>query len=77
MNAKKLKCRDLAIGDWVQDKHGMPMQVITVGQDYAYAEFQDNEYDPWEFDDEDENPYAIELTGTMLERNGWEPSSKK
>lgn len=71
MRERELKCRDLSIGDWVQDSHGTPMQVCGVGEDYAYATFEGNEGDPWEFDDKDEHPYAIELTRTMLERNGW------
>lgn len=71
MRERELKCRDLSIGDWVQDSHGMRWQVCGVGEDYAYATFDGNEGDPWEFDDKDDRPYAIELTGTMLERNGW------
>ena len=59
-------------GDWCCDKHGFPMQITTVGDDYAYATFERNEGDPWEFDDKDNQPQPIILTPEILEKNGWE-----
>ena len=50
-----LKCDELMFGDWITEKHGYPMQVTTVGKDYLYADFEDNEGDVFEFDDEDIN----------------------
>ena len=35
------------VGDWCCDKHGYPMQITNVGDDYAYATFEGNEGDPW------------------------------
>ena len=30
------------IGDWLQDHTNFPMQVRVVGEDYLYADFEDN-----------------------------------
>lgn len=71
MKAAKIKCRDLMIGDWCCDQHGFPMQITTVGDDYAYATFDGNECDPWEFDDKDDQPQPIPITPEILEKNGF------
>ena len=67
-----MKCKELQIGDWIQDKNGNPMQIIGVGDDYAYATFEGNEGDPWEFNDKDDQPCAIEITDDILKQNKWE-----
>ena len=67
-----MKCKELQIGDWIQDKNGNPMQIIGVGDDYAYPTFEDNEGDPWEFNDKDDQPCAIEITDDILKQNKWE-----
>ena len=59
------------VGDWCCDQHGFPMQITNVGDDYAYATFEGNEGDPWEFDDKDDQPQPIVLTPEILEKNGW------
>ena len=56
-----VKCRDLMIGDWIQDKHGFRFYIVGVGEDYAYADFEGNEGDLWEFDNEIEPCYGIPL----------------
>ena len=66
-----MKCKELQIFDWVQDKNGFQWQIIGVGDDYAYATFEDNEGDPWEFDDKDDQPEGIPLTKEMLDANGF------
>ena len=66
-----MKCKELQIGDWVQDENGFQWQIIGVGDDYAYATFEDNEGDPWEFDDKDDQPEPIPLTPEILEKNGF------
>ena len=66
-----MKCKELQIGDWVQDENGFQWQIIGVGDDYAYATFEDNEGDPWEFDDKDDQPEPIPLTPEILEQNGF------
>ena len=66
-----MKCKELQIGDWVQDENGFQWQIIGVGDDYAYATFEDNEGDPWEFDDKDDQPEGIPLTKEMLDANGF------
>ena len=70
-----MKCKELQIGDWIQDKNGFQWQIIGVGNDYAYATFKDNEGDPWEFDDKDDQPEPIPLTPEILEKNGFSPDT--
>ena len=38
------------------------MQIINVGEGYAYATFEGNEGDSWDFDDKDDQPQPIEIT---------------
>ena len=66
-----MKCKELMVGDFCRSGHGLPMQITNVGYDYAYATFEGNEGDPWEFDDKDEQPQPIEITGDLLKANGW------
>ena len=67
-----IKCKDLMYGDWCRDGHGFPMQITNVGDDYAYATFEGLEGDPWEFDDKDCQPCAIEVTEELLKANEWD-----
>ena len=67
-----MKCKELMVGDFCRSGHGLPMQITNVGYDYAYATFEGNEGEPWEFDDKDEQPQPIPLTPEILEKNGWE-----
>lgn len=66
-----MKCKELMYGDWCCDKHGFPMRITNVGEDYAYADFEGNEADMWEFDDKLEPPYPIPLTDEILVKNGF------
>ena len=75
MNAAKIKCRDLMVGDWITNRNGFSMQITNVGDDYAYATFEGNEGDPWEFDDKDDQPEPIPLTPEILEKNGFSPDT--
>ena len=72
MKAVTIRCRALMVGDWCCDQHGFPMRVTNVGDDYAYATFEVNEGDPWEFNDKDDKPCAIEITDDILKQNKWE-----
>lgn len=47
------------------------MQITNVGNDYAYATLERLEGDPWELDDKDDQPCAIEITAEILKNNGW------
>ena len=67
-----MKCRELQFGDWCCNEHGLPMQITNVGEDYAYATWEGNEGDPWEYDDKDDQPCAIEITPELLKANGWD-----
>ena len=71
MKTETIRCRDLMVGDWCCNEHGFPMQITNVGDDYAYATFEGNEGDPWEFDDKDDQPQPIPLTPEILEKNGF------
>ena len=71
MDAVTIKCRDLMVGDWITDNHGFRWQITVVGDDYAYATFEGNEADPWEFDDKDDQPEPIPLTPEILKKNDW------
>ena len=66
-----MKCRELMVGDWCCSGHGFPMQITNAGENYAYATFEGNEGDPWEFDDKDDQPEPILLTHEILEKNGF------
>ena len=66
-----MKCKELMVGDFCRSGHGLPMQITNVGDDYAYATFEGNEGEPWEFDDKDERPQPIPLTTEILEKNGF------
>ena len=71
MKTETIKCKDLMYGDWCRSGHGYPMQITNVGDNYAYATWEGNEGDPWEFDDKGDQPCAIEITKELLEANGW------
>lgn len=66
-----MKCKELQIGDWIADNNGFQWQITGVGDDYAYATFEGNEGDPWEFNDKDDQPEGIPLTKEMLDANGF------
>lgn len=66
-----MKCRELQFGDWCCSGHGLPMQITNVGEDYAYATWEGNEGDPWEFNDKDDQPQPIEITEDILKENNW------
>ena len=70
-----MKCQELQIWDWITDGHGFPMQITNVGDDYAYATFEGNEGEPWEFNDKDEHPEPIEITDELFSKNNWEEHS--
>ena len=67
-----MKCRELMCGDWITDNTGFQWQITVVGDDYAYATFEGNEADPWEFDDKDDQPQPIEITEDIMRKNNWE-----
>lgn len=67
-------CKELQISDWVTSDKGIPMQITNIGEDYAYATWEGDEGDMWEFDDKTEPPYPIPLTEEIFKKNGftWE-----
>ena len=74
MNTITVKCRDLMVGDWVTNEHGLPAQIINVDNLCAFTIFggnEDDEGEPWVFDDSEYLPVPILLTPEILEKNGW------
>ena len=71
MNATKIKCRDLMVGDWITNSNGFPMQITNVDEDYAYATFEGNGGDSWKFNDKNDQPQPIEITENILRKNDW------
>ena len=72
---KYMKCNELMIWDWCCNGHGLPMQIIDVGEE-AYGACEENKGYAWEFsDDEGCNPHPIEITTDILKKNGWEAHS--
>ena len=79
MKTVKIRCKDLMVGDWVANRNGSPMQIVSVDEDNAYAcegnnayACEGNEERPWIFgDDEGYEPQPIILTPEILEKNGW------
>lgn len=68
-----MKCNELMVGDWVADALGIPMQVISVGYTYAYAERNDeNDYDWEEFEDKECKPCPILLTDEFFKKNDFD-----
>ena len=68
-----MKCNELMVGDWVADALGIPMQVISVGYPYAYAERNDeNDYDWVEFEDKECKPCPILLTDEFFKKNDFD-----
>ena len=66
-----IKCRDLMVGDLVNNEYGLPAQIINVCNVCAYAIFKNNEDSPWVFDNYVYHPVPIPLTSEILEKNGW------
>lgn len=64
---RQIKCEDLMIGDWICDEYGYRFFVTLVGHDYAYADFDGNEGDIWEFDDKISPCYGIPLKDVIDE----------
>ena len=61
------------VSDWIADENGFPMQVISVGYTYAYAEKNDeNDYDWMEIEDKEFKPYPILLTDEFFEKNDFD-----
>lgn len=68
-----MKCNELMVGDWIADDRGFPMQVISVGYTYAYAERNDeNDYDWEEFEDKECKPCPILLTDEFFKKNDFD-----
>ena len=72
MDAVKIKCSDLMVGDWIANRNRFPMQITNVGEDYVYATFEGSDANPWEFDNKDEQLQPIEITKDILKQNKWE-----
>lgn len=67
-----METKELMIGNWVEyTKYShFPMQVVSLGDDYVYLDFEGNEGDVFEPNLEDMQP--IEVTEEFLLKNGFE-----
>ena len=63
--------QDLCVGNWVYDgeRTQFPMQVVAIGTDYVYLDFEGNEGDLWESHPDDVE--GIPLTTELLEKIGF------
>jgi len=63
--------KELRIGNWVSNTHGIPMIVKAVYEDTVYVDFKGNVGGLWEFNKHE--PYKpIELTEEILLKCGFE-----
>ena len=62
---------ELALGNWVYDGEctQFPMQVVGIGKDYVYLDFEGNEGDLWESTSEDLQ--GIPITQELLRKIGF------
>lgn len=60
------------VGDWIADDRGFPVQVMSVGQNYLYANSEGNGFAIVEFNDMDNKLYPILLTDEFFERNDFD-----
>lgn len=67
-----MKCNELMVGDWVADDHGFPVQVVSVGQNYLYANYEGSGFTIVEFNDMDNKLYPILLTDEFFEKNDFD-----
>lgn len=66
-----MKCNELMVGDWVADDRGFPVQVVSVGQNYLYANYEGSGFTIVEFNDMDNKLYPILLTDEFFEKNNF------
>ena len=66
-----ISTKDLMLGNWVYDgeRTQFPMQVVGIGKDYVYLDFEGNEGDLWESTPEDLQ--GIPLTKEVLTKIGF------
>lgn len=67
-----MKCNELMVGDWIADDHGFPVQVVSVGQNYLYANYEGSGFTIVEFNDMDNKLYPILLTDEFFEKNDFD-----
>ena len=65
-----MKCKEIQIFDWIQDKDGNPMQITIVSKTLACATFGNNESRA--FVDDFDQPEPIEITDDIMRKNNWE-----
>lgn len=67
-----IQVQDLRIGNWVYDGKStkFPMQVMSMGSDYVYLDFEGNEEDLWESGPEDLQ--GVPITKEILIKSGFE-----
>ena len=68
MESKKITTSDLRLGNWLyeSDKSKFPMQVESIGKNWIYLDFEDNEGDV--FENSDKEIYPIPLTKELYNK---------
>lgn len=66
-----MKCKELIVGDLINNLYGVQMRIVKVYDGYAYAAPVNSRRTTWRFDDECEYPVPIPLTPEILEINEW------
>ena len=69
-----MKCKELMIYDWIEDRNGFPMKISLIGETHSRAAVIDDAgviASYWDFDDNSNEPYPVKLSGEILEKNGW------
>lgn len=66
-----ISTKELMLGNWVYEGEltKFPMQVVGIGTDYVYLDFEGNEGDIWE--ERLEDMHGIPLTGELLTKIGF------
>lgn len=54
-----IKAKDLMIGDYVLERNGFPMKVVSIYDDVVYLDFDGNEGDVWEEEEKNLTPLPI------------------
>lgn len=70
-----MKCNELMVGDWIADDRGFPVQVVSVGQNYLYANYEGSGFTIVEFNDMDNKIYPILLTDEFFEKNDFDKNT--
>lgn len=67
-----MKCNELMVGDWIADELGFLVQIVSVGNNYLYAQYESSVFAIVEFNDMDDKLHPILLTDGFFEKNDFD-----